>query len=54
MNVMFLTIVPIEHVWNEKKLLERELFWQANLGTLSTGGNERKDFATVIKNRIQF
>ena len=53
-NFMFLNIIPIEKVWKVEKLLERELFWQANLGTLSTGGNERKDFASVLKNRIQF
>ena len=53
-NIMFLTIIPIEQVWTIEKLLERELYWQANLGTLSTGGNERKDFASISKNRIQF
>ena len=53
-NIMFLSIIPIEKVMAIEKLLERELYWQANLGTLSTGGNERKDFATIVKKRIQF
>ena len=53
-NCMFLQIVPIEEVWTKQKLLKRELYWQANLGTLTTGGNERKDFASITKNRIQY
>ena len=53
-ELSFLKIIPIEVVKNTNKLLERELFWQANLGTLQCGFNERKDFGTILKNRIQF
>ena len=53
-NMSFLKITPIEIVRNERKLLERELFWQANLGTLQTGFNERKDFSRILKHRIHY
>ena len=35
-------------------MADRELYWQANLGTFYTGGNSRKDIKTVKRNRIQF
>lgn len=51
---LFLNIIPIEHVRNPKRLLERELYWQANLGTLRLGSNERKDFHSIVKHRVLF
>ena len=53
-NISCLRIIPIEIVKYEKNLAARELFWQTNLGTFVTGGNERKDIPKVLKNRIQF
>ena len=53
-DLSFLKIIPIEHVSNEERLLEREIYWQANLGTFFTGGNVRKDFHKVSTRRIQF
>ena len=49
-----LCITPIEVVNNINNLPRRELFWQANLGTFYTGGNERKDIPKILRNRIQF
>ena len=34
-NLPFLTIIPLETVHQEDRLLEREPFWQANLGTIT-------------------
>ena len=53
-NVSCLKITPIEIVRHEKNMAARELFWQSNLGTFFTGGNERKDISKAIKNRIQY
>ena len=53
-NISCLKITPIEIVKFSKNLAARELFWQTNLGTFFTGGNERKDIAKVLKNRIHF
>ena len=53
-QLSFITIIPIEHVEREERLLERELYWMANLGTLETGGNERVDVGALMKRRIQY
>ena len=53
-QLTFLQLFAVEPVENPKRLLERELYWQANLGTLAMGWNERKDFNYVLKNIIQF
>lgn len=53
-NLPFLSICPIESVREEDKLLQRELFWQANLGTLTIGLNRRKDLNAVIKRRVHY
>ena len=53
-NVSCLKITPIEIVRHEKNMAARELFWQSNLGTFFTGGNERKDISKALKNRIQY
>jgi hypothetical protein len=54
----FLTIYPIEEVYvkSEEALIQREIYWQANLGTLITQGglNFRKDFNHIMKNRIMY
>jgi len=49
-----LKIFSIEHVPREERLLERELYWQANLGTLACGWNERRDFNSVLRYRVQY
>ena len=48
------SITPIEIVNNISNLPRRELFWQANLGTFYSGGNERKDIPKILRNRIQY
>ena len=54
-NVPFLSICPIEAVkGGEGQLLRRELYWQANLGSLFTGLNRRKDLNSCVKNRIHY
>ena len=53
-EMSFLTITPIEIVKNINRMMDRELYWQANLGTFFTGGNLRKDIQTVNKSRVQF
>ena len=55
-DVPFLEIYAVEAVAREEDLLERELFWQANFGTLFKGSglNFRKDLNTVLKKRIEF
>ena len=54
-EIPFLTICPIEAVsGGESSLLRRELYWQANLGTLFTGLNCRKDLNAVLKSRVQY
>ena len=53
-NMSFFIITPIEIVKNITRMADRELYWQANLGTIFTGGNSRRDIQTVRKNRIQF
>ena len=49
-----LVITPIEKVSDNSRLAQREFYWQANLGNFKTGGNERKDMAKILKNRVQF
>ena len=43
-NISCLKITPIEIVKVFKNMAARELFWQTNLGTFFTEGNERKIF----------
>lgn len=50
----FLKIFPVERVHQEARLLEREIFWQANLGTLISGLNERQDWKAALKYRVQY
>ena len=50
----YLVITPIEIVKNIDRMAERELYWQANLGTLFTGGNSRRDIPKARKSRIQY
>ena len=49
-----LVITPIEKVSDNSRLAQREFYWQANLGTFRTGGNERKDMTKILKNRVQY
>ena len=55
-SVPFLEIVAVEAVEGEENLLRRELFWQANFGTVfkDSGLNFRKDLNTVLKRRIEY
>ena len=50
----YLVIVAIEQVENEGLLLQRELYWQANLGTLINHNNERNDINSILRHRVQF
>ena len=52
--VPFLQVILLESVSDESKLLEREVFWQTNFGTLSDIKtkeflplNDRKDFNSL-------
>ena len=55
-EVPFLEIYAVEAVDKEEDLLQKELFWQANFGTVFKDGglNFRKDLNTVMKKRIEF
>ena len=53
-NFGFLNITPIEQVADKEKLLSRETYWAANLGTLMTGLNRRKDLNTALNQRIHY
>ena len=55
-EVPFLEIFAVEAVEKEEDLLQREVFWQANFGTMFKGFglNFRKDLNTVLKRRIEF
>ena len=55
-DVPFLEIFAVEAVEREEDFLERELYWQANFGTVFKGFglNFRKDLNTVLKRRIEF
>ena len=50
----YLYIVAIEDVRREEQLLSREIYWQANLGSLFTGLNQRKDLNAALKQRINY
>ena len=47
-----LIITPIEIVNDKDNLLDREFFWQANLGTIFGGANQRVDLHAVRKSRL--
>ena len=50
----YLSIHPIEAVKKEDRLLERETYWQANLGTIFNGLNQRTDIIhSLQKNEIR-
>ena len=55
-NFDYLKIHVIDSVSNESQLLQKELFWQANLGTIFNGLNSRTDLHTMMvkKNRIVY
>ena len=48
------SIVPIEAVRREEIPLTREVYWQANLGTLVDGLNCRKDFNIALRQRVTY
>ena len=55
-DMNFLEIYAVEAVEREEDLLRREIFWQANFGTMFKGSglNFRKDLNTVLKRRVEF
>ena len=55
-DMPFLEIYAVEAVEREEDLLQREIFWQANFGTVfkESGLNFRKDLNTVLKRRVEF
>ena len=46
-NLDFLEITAIDSVTDESKLLQREIFWICNVGTIFKGLNTRQDIAQV-------
>ena len=52
-NLSFVIMTPIEKVYDLNKLLDREYFWQMNLGTIFTGGNVRDDIHS-LQSRIKY
>eukprot|EP00745_Piridium_sociabile_P017617 TRINITY_DN263_c0_g1_i8.p1 TRINITY_DN263_c0_g1~~TRINITY_DN263_c0_g1_i8.p1 ORF type:complete len:903 (+),score=84.50 TRINITY_DN263_c0_g1_i8:125-2833(+) len=55
-NLEYLEIHAIDSVNKESELLQKELFWQANLGTIFKGLNSRIDLHSMMieKNRIRY
>ena len=47
----FLTVLPIESIKNKNNLLEKEVWWQENIGVHKFGLNKRNDLATVSRRR---
>lgn len=50
-NLEFFTVLPIDFTKNKKDLLEREVWWQENVGVHKFGLNKRNDLATVSRKR---
>ena len=50
-QVKFLTVLPIDAVRKKSKLLEKEVWWQENVGVHKFGLNKRNDLATVSRRR---
>ena len=50
-ELKFLTVLPIDTVRNKAKLLEKEVWWQENVGVHKFGLNKRNDLATVSRRR---
>jgi hypothetical protein len=50
-ELKFLKILPLESISKKKNLLEKEVWWQENVGIHRFGLNKRKDLATVSRRR---
>ena len=50
-ELKFLTVLPIDAVKNKTQLLEKEVWWQENVGVHKFGLNKRNDLATVSRRR---
>ena len=50
-ELKFLTVLPIDTVRKKAKLLEKEVWWQENVGVHKFGLNKRNDLATVSRRR---
>ena len=50
----YLCIAAIDKVPTKDRLLERENYWRANLGTMFVGLNRRNDIHTTLRHRIHY
>ena len=50
-DLKFLTVLPIDAVKTKAQLLEKEVWWQENVGIHKFGLNKRNDLATVSRRR---
>ena len=50
-ELKFLTVLPIDAIKSKTNLLEKEVWWQENVGVHKFGLNKRNDLATVSRRR---
>ena len=50
-ELKFLKILPLDSIKNKKDLLQKEVWWQENVGVHKFGLNKRNDLATVSRRR---
>ena len=50
-DLEYLTVLPIDFTRKKKDLLEKEVWWQENVGVHKFGLNKRNDLATVSRRR---
>ena len=50
-ELTFLKVLPIDSTRSKKQLLQKEVWWQENVGVFKFGLNKRNDMATVSRNR---
>ena len=50
-DLEYLTVLPIDYTRKNKYLLEKEVWWQENVGVHKFGLNKRNDLATVSRKR---
>ena len=50
-ELKYLKILPLDSTKKKSQLLEREVWWQENVGIHRFGRNKRKDLATVSRNK---
>ena len=50
-ELKFLTVLPIDAIKRKTNLLEKEVWWQENVGVHKFKLNKRNDLATVSRRR---